>query len=102
MRLALVYVGEGTFPTGKLRFSFFIYPLVTRLEQNTFPPREHKELSEKYPFARVADGTRFTCAEPQLGHARSLRSCCEAKSAAEPNHPSKRWPAPQSRSKTII
>jgi hypothetical protein len=55
VRLALVYVGEGTFPTGRLRFSFFIYPLVTRLEQNTFPPREHKELYEKYPFARVVD-----------------------------------------------
>ena len=34
-----------------------------------------------------------TCAAPQLGQDRSLRSCCEAKSAAEPNQPSKRWPA---------
>lgn len=45
--IVLVYVGEDHFPddTGK-KYSFFIYPLATRLERNTFPPRMHEELHE--------------------------------------------------------
>src|SRR5205807_4925139 len=53
-------------------------------------------------FIRDADGTRSTSTEPQLGQASSLRCFWEAKSSAEPNQPSKRWPTAQSRSKTII
>src|SRR6267143_5971398 len=53
-------------------------------------------------FTRDAEGTRFTAAEPQLGQASSLRCFWEAKSSAEPNQPSNRWPTMQSRSKTII
>src|SRR5256885_7837397 len=53
-------------------------------------------------FTRDADGTRSTAAEPQVGQASSLLSFCEAKSPAEPNQPSNRWPIAQSRSKTII
>src|SRR5688572_30267756 len=51
---------------------------------------------------RAAEGTLSTAPEPQLGQASSRRSFCASKSPAEPNQPSKRWPSPQSRSKTII
>src|SRR5688572_4649970 len=53
-------------------------------------------------LARVADGTRFTSAEPQVGHSSSRRFFCDANWPAEENQPSKRCPDTQSRSKTII
>jgi hypothetical protein len=38
----LVYVGEETFPGGKQKHSFFIYPYRTQLEYNTIPARKHE------------------------------------------------------------
>jgi hypothetical protein len=50
----------------------------------------------------VAEGTRLTLEEPQLGQATSPRRRCDANSRLEPNQPSKRCPPLHKRSKTIM
>ena len=44
----LVYMGEESFKDiGSRSVSFFVYPYLTRLEYNTFPPRFHRQLVKK-------------------------------------------------------
>ncbi len=52
----LVYTGEEKFGDIDSRTaSFFIYPYLTRLEYNTFPPRYHRQLVEKVAQTKFPD-----------------------------------------------
>ena len=53
--LALVYIGEQSFPDSDRKYPFFIYPYRTRLEKNTFPAREHVDLMKSETLEEYAD-----------------------------------------------
>jgi hypothetical protein len=53
-------------------------------------------------FSRGAERPFSMAVSPQVGQLSRPRFFCEAKSLAEPNQPSKRWPLAQCRSNTIM
>lgn len=46
-KIILVYAGNRKFPDGKYERSFFLYPYLSGVEYNTFPPRIHTALARQ-------------------------------------------------------